>query len=363
MKRKLRVLHVVEGFCGGVFGALQGMVNGAGDDVEIVILHAMRDATPQNYKKIFKPGTIFIESKYLTREISPIQDYKACRELSRIVKKVQPDVVHLHSSKAGAIGRLALNGKKIPIFYSPQGYSFLMYQCSAAKRKMYYMLERMLGKRTSITVASCKGEFESAKKVSNRATYIDNGIDPEELDCFELDIEKRSTNLTVCTLGRVVGQKNPGLFNRIAERFPHIRFIWIGGGELENELTSSNIEITGWLPKDKALEIMMDASVFLLTSFYEGLAFSIMEAMYLKRLCVVSKIPGNVDAIEDGKTGYLCETFDDYVSVFEKLQHSGINESMLCAAREHIVHELNQNVMAHKYLKLYQQEIEAIAKK
>ena len=101
MENKLKVLHVVEAFCGGVFGALQGMVNGANDDIQMYVFHAMRPTTPKNYKEIFKPGTVFIESKFLTREIDPAMDLKACKELQKVVKDVRPDVVHLHSSKAG----------------------------------------------------------------------------------------------------------------------------------------------------------------------------------------------------------------------------------------------------------------------
>lgn len=354
----MRILHIVEGFSGGVFGALQTMVNGTDDRHQIYIMYVMRDATPKNFKEMFKTGTQFIESKYLTREIRPLQDIHACAEVRRVVREIQPDVVHLHSSKAGAIGRLALNGKKIPLFYSPQGYSFLMYDASRAKRAMYFVMEKLLGLRPSLTVASCAGEYESAKRVSRRACYINNGIQTAELDQYHLDIEHRPETMTVCTLGRIVSQKNPALFNQIAQQFPDVKFIWIGGGELADKLTSPNIEITGWLNKDKALEIMMNASVFLLTSFYEGLAFSIMEAMYLKRLCVVSKIPGNVDAIEDGKTGFICDTLEDYVRVLRRVQREGIDEQMLTAARDRIIRELNQEVMASSYEKIYQAEMD-----
>lgn len=359
----MRILHIVEAFSGGVFGALQVMVNGTDERHEVYILHIVRAETPKAYKEIIKPSVHFIESKYLTREISPMRDLRACAEVRRVVREVKPDVVHCHSSKAGAIGRLALNGRKIPILYSPQGYSFLMYDASRAKLAMYFAMEKLLGFRPSLTVASCAGEYDSAKRVSRRACYINNGIQTAELDRYHLDIERRPEQMTVCTLGRIVSQKNPVLFNQIAERFPDTKFIWIGGGELADRLTSPNIEITGWLPKDKALEIMMNASVFLLTSFYEGLAFSIMEAMYLKRLCVVSKIPGNVDAIADGETGFICDTLDDYVRVLERVQREGIDERMLAAARERIVKELNQETMAARYEELYQEEIDRIKKK
>lgn len=356
----IKVLHIVEAFSGGVLGALQTLVNGMSEDFHSYILYNARQESPLEPQKIFKPEVTLIRAQHLTREIKPKEDFAAMREVRRVFREVNPDVVHLHSTKAGAIGRLALNGKKVPIFYSPQGYSFFMPDCSESKRKMYHLLETMLGYRPSITVASCKGEYDSAKIVSRRATFINNGINTDELDHFGLDFNKRPKEISVCTLGRIVPQKAPEMFNRIAEAFPEVKFVWIGGGELREKLTSPNIEVTGWLTKEAALNKLMESSVFMLTSLYEGLAFSIMESMYLNRLCIVSKIPGNVDAIENGKTGYVCESLDDYIHVIRQLLDNGIDSRMVEAAHARVVKELNQTVMADRYEQLYLKEIEAL---
>ena len=359
----IKVLHIIEAFAGGVLGALQTLANGLDDSFEQYILYNERSESPNEPEKLFKISIKLIRSEHLTREIVPREDLAAIREVRRVFAEIQPDVVHLHSTKAGAIGRLALNGKKVPILYSPQGYSFLMYQCSAAKRKMYHILESVLGTRPSLTVASCQGECDSAKEVSRRSTFINNGINTDELDRFVLDYEKRPQEIVVCTLGRIVPQKDPALFNRIAEAFPSVKFVWIGGGELRDKLTSPNIEVTGWLSKEEALQKLMSASVFMLTSLYEGLAFSIMEAMYFKRLCVVSRIPGNVDAIQDGETGYVCGTFEKYAGVIKHLLENGIDQTMLDRARERVEKELNQHMMAEQYGQLYRKEIARIREK
>lgn len=356
----IKILHIVEAFCGGVLGALQGMVNGMDAKFQIYVLHAIRAESPKQPEKIFKKGTALIHSEHMVREIIPSEDIAAIKEIRRVFAEIQPDVVHLHSSKAGALGRLALNGKEVPIFYSPQGYSFLMNDCSGWKRKMYFVLEKLCGLRPSVTVASCNGEYEFAKKVSRKATYIDNGINTKELDSFGLDFTHRPEKFRICTLGRIVPQKDPLLFNRIAKAFPKVQFVWIGDGEERKKLTSPNIEVTGWVEKKEALKTMMNCSVFMLTSVYEGLAFSIMEAMYYKRLCIVSRIPGNVDAIEDGKTGYICGTFEEYVQVIQQLQDDGIKEEIVEAAHSRILKELNQTVMAKRYEELYIRGIEAV---
>ena len=183
----------------------------------------------------------------------------------------------------------------------------------------------------------------------------------DEIDKLNLDVECQS-GISVCTLARISKQKNPEMFNRIAEVFPNIRFTWIGDGDLRDQLTSPNIEVTGWLPKNQALAKMMESDVFLLPSLWEGLPISGLEAMYLKRLCIVSDIPGNIDAIEQGKTGYVCTTLEDYAKVLTGIMTKEIDAQMLAAARERVNQEFSQRVMVDRYMEVYQQGADALGR-
>ena len=78
-----------------------------------------------NYKDYFDKRIHLIEVKNFGRAIDPAKDIAAFFEVKKIAAEIKPNVIHLHSSKAGAIGRMAFNGK-IPMFYTPHGYSFLM---------------------------------------------------------------------------------------------------------------------------------------------------------------------------------------------------------------------------------------------
>lgn len=64
---------------------------------------------------------------------------------------------------------------------------------------------------------------------------------------------------------------------------PEIEFVWIGDGELKSRLLADNIKVTGWVNKAKALDILNDTDIFLLTSLWEGLPMALLEAMYLKK--------------------------------------------------------------------------------
>ena len=68
------------------------------------------------------------------------------------------------------------------------------------------------------------------------------------------------------------------MFNEIAKNFPNIQFTWIGDGELRSELTSKNITITGWLERKDVLKELNNNDIFILTSLWEGLPISLLEA-------------------------------------------------------------------------------------
>lgn len=90
-----------------------------------------------------------------------------------------------------------------------------------------------------------KSEDEEAKKFSKRTAYIETGVNLADLSASLDGIKPiKNDKFTVFTLGRACVQKQPALFNRIAELVPEAQFVWIGNGELENELTASNIEVT-----------------------------------------------------------------------------------------------------------------------
>ena len=190
--------------------------------------------------------------------------------------EIKPDVIHLHSSKAGAIGRVAFNGK-IPMFYTPHGYSFLMENYKPMKRRM---------------------------------------------------------------------------FNQIAESLPDVKFVWIGDGELREQLTSKNIEITGWADRSTAIRYAVNADVFLLPSRWEGLPISLLESMYMKKVCVVSNVIGNRDVIHNEENGFVCTKVEDFVKAIKECQSE--DGKLVERAYQDILKMYNTKVMAEQYSRKYE---------
>lgn len=355
---KKKVLHIVEAFGGGVFTVLCDLINGLSDEFEIVVAYSLRPQTPKNFKKYFNKDIKFIEIKNFTRSINFKKDIKALKEVRSIVKEEEPDIVHLHSSKAGIIGRLGIHARKIKMLYNPHGFSFLKLDDSKLKRFMYKAIEKcaaIINHRCTI-VGCSKGEYEEARKLNKNSICINNGINIEKLKEETKNLKEKEIdyeNLKICTVGRVGFQKNPKMFNEIAEKFPNLQFTWIGDGELRNELISTNITITGWKERKDVLKELNNNDIFLLTSLWEGLPISLLEAMYMKKVCIVSDVIGNRDVIDNGRNGYVGKSVDNYVEIINKVLKKIKNESIKDEEWKDIQEIYNINNMVKEYKKEY----------
>lgn len=353
---KKKVLFFVEAMGGGVFTYVTNLANGLSNDFDVYVAYATRPQTPKDYKKYFNKNIHLIKVKNFKREIS-FSDIRAFFEMKKICKLVKPDIIHLHSSKAGLLGRFAFNGNNIPLFYTPHGYSFLMKNISPFRRKFYWLLEKVAGLRHCTTISCSYGENIETGKLTTSRLYVDNGINIKEIDkALKGKTKKRGDSFTIFTIGRVSVQKNPSLFNKIASKFPNINFVWIGDGKLRKSLTEKNIKITGWLTSEETLKRAANYDMFLLTSEWEGLPMSLLEAMYLKKVCVASNVIGNNNVIENGKNGYLCSNIREYCSAINKVIE-GNNAKIISAAYSDIINHYNSDKMATEYIKIYREAI------
>lgn len=356
---KPRLLYFVEAMGGGVFTYIVDLANSLVDDWDVYIGYAVRNQTPQSYRDYFDERVHLIEVKNFARSTSITKAIKAGQEMKRIAKAIRPDVIHLHSSIAGAIGRVVFNTKKTPVFYTPHGYSFLMQGESGKKRLAYKLVEQFCGKSQATTIACSPGEYQEALKVSKQAVEVDNGININQLqELIDTTDTSKINHYDVFTLGRISVQKNPRLFNEIALKLPKLKFLWIGDGELRSELTAPNIIVTGWLTRHEALKYSLNSDTFMLTSLWEGLPMSLLEAMYMKKLCVVSDVIGNHDVISDGVNGYVCQTINDYYNKIT-ISGGGTRQTLIDCAYKDVLEHYNTKVVSKAYDQLYQAAIKS----
>lgn len=250
------------------------------------------------------------------------------------------------------MGRWCFDGKKIPLFYTPHGYSFLMSNHSRGKRFLYRLIETITAKRQCTTISCSYGEHQETLNLTKNAVYVNNGINVKKLRETMNQVESTKHPLTVFTLGRICYQKNPSLFNEIASAMPDARFVWIGDGELRQELVSANIEVTGWIDRISAIQCAIQGDVFLLTSRWEGLPMSLLEAMYMKKLCVVTDVIGNRDVICNKKNGFVCKKLDEFIQAIRSDKTDYIEQAFHDIEERYTI-----SVMAQGYVDIYKKAL------
>lgn len=298
----MKIVHVVECFAGGVFSFLSNLTNELDREDYIIIYGTNRDNIPKNFKEQFPSKTQFIPWENAGRSLNPIKDIKALRELYTILEKIDDiDIIHLHSSKAGFLGRIVsfLLGKSSRTIYTPHAISFLRLDVSPKKRKIFIWMERFASFFGGKIVACSQSEKEAIEEQGiKNVTFINNGIKPLQIE----KEENTSNKITIISVGRLSIQKNPKLFNDIALEFkdnPNIQFIWCGDGELKSELSSQNIKCTGWIERKTLENYLANADIYLSTSLWEGLPLSVLEAMSIGLPVILSDCVGNRDLVEN----------------------------------------------------------------
>ena len=347
-----KILMVCEAFGGGVFTYVSQLCNDMVDDFDVYLAYSLRPQTPKNYREFLDTRVHLIQVKSWDGKpiTNIINDRKVIKELQKIEAEVQPDIIHLHSSIAGGIGRLAFNGKNNTVLYTPHGYAHIL-MGPGMKSKMYKLMEQILGKRNCITLTCCKSEDEVAKTLCKRTAYIETGVNLKDLGEALDGIEpEKNDKFTVFTLGRACVQKQPALFNRIAQLVPEARFVWIGNGELESELM--DCEVTGWKPRKEALAMAKGADAFILCSLGEAIAMSLIENMYIKKLVLVSNTMGNKSVIHDGVNGYVCETAEEYAEKI-KAAMKKFPAELPEKAYQDVLEIYNTDVMKKKFVGFY----------
>jgi glycosyltransferase involved in cell wall biosynthesis len=361
--RQLRVLHVVEAYGGGVLTAVNQLVNDlARESHDVVLVHGLRPETPEDFPALLAPSIRCIALP-MTRRIAPLSDLRALIALWRLLRRERPDVVHLHSSKAGFLGRLAarLAGHR-NVFYSPHGFAFQGAHQGARLRATYRVLERLAARFSDATVVACsESEKTLALDVARRVALVENAVNPQELERVAPAAHERSPRIpTVAALGRTDPVKRPELFAQVARLVREhagvpVRFLWIGGGRHAFD-ADAGVEQTGWLPRDMALRRLADeVDVLLQTSACEGLPMSVLEAKAFGVPAVVTDVPGNRCAVAQGVSGFVRPDHAHALAeaVTRLIRAPALRERMARAAREEARTRFSNTRSLRDWLALY----------
>ncbi len=317
-----KVIQIVE--CGGPGGTgnqVAALCNGLDPArFEVSLVYNVRPGSDADaYRAEARGAAVAVRVEALTREISPLKDAAAFWRLYRLFRDERPDVVHAHSSKAGALARPAAWLAGVPlVYYTPHGYGFLQKDRSAPSRALYWLAELSVSWIGTI-VAVSPSEAALARRLS-WGKKVEVVCDPFLGQWPDAAARREANALRVGSCGRLTFARNPDAFVNLSQRLTDSRnkltCVWIGGGEdeqrirrqLENMNLGLKVEVTGWLEHEQAQEKLRDLDVVIHFSRWDGLSNAVLEAMAYGLPIVASDHPGNRDAIVHGETGFLAKS-------------------------------------------------------
>lgn len=317
----MHICHIIGRLIGGPVTSIRHLaLDQIAQGHEVSCVFGSKEASVETLRPYF-PEPIRLIPFDVGREIVLREDLRALRQLTAILRTLQPDIAHLHSSKAGTLGRLSCRKLGIPNVYSPRGISFLRRDVSKPTKALHMGIEAAMALIGGPVVACSAGEHAAIRRLPCDVTMIPNQIDIAEIEGLADGPAPPPGPFHVAISSRIEAQKNPALVARLIASAPaEWRWTWVGGGPLEHLLHNiPNLRITGWLDRPTALKEIRHADVLLHATAWEGMPHSILEAMALARPVVTTNVEGNRDLVEDGKTGLVCQDEEALLSALRRL--------------------------------------------
>lgn len=283
----------------------------------------------------------------LKRELSLINELKTYIQFKRLYLKYKPDVIHLHSSKAGILGRLAFPRNKL--IYTVHGFDSIR-----VNYRKYLPLERILQARCKAIVGVSEYDKRNllSEGISNNVKMIYNGIfSPKHID--DNPFKQIKYLRKVLCVARLSSPKRWDVFFEVANLLPQYAFIWIGNQCECEDKYPENVFFMGSLPIAGAYNEYAD--LFMLPSDYEGLPMTIIEAMSMGKPVVTSNVGGISEIVVNDENGYTVENIPEAFAkkIFYILEHQDIYNRFSQTALERYQKDLTVEKMVNGYMKIY----------
>jgi len=369
-KNKIKILHVAQA-AGGVDRYIRMLLKYLDKDKFENVLVCSQDFHEEDYRDLVDS----FEQVEMTRAIGG-NDLRAIKEVRTLIKKYNPDIVYAHSSKAGAIARVADIGLKNHCVYNPHGWAFNM-RCSAKKKAMYTAIEKIAAPFCDKIICISDAEKQSAldKRIckEDKLQVIFNGVDIEAYENgVHGAVKRRELNIpedafVVGMVGRMSSQKAPDVFVKMAkkvkEAVPNAHFIIVGNGNQEAEIRkyaedngfSDSLHITGWVDNPMSYVELFDVACLL--SRWEGFGLALPEYMMAGKPIVASSVDAIPNIIRGGENGLLVEVDDDIgasEAVLRIYREDGLRDRLVAQGMEDVHNRFNARRVSEEHGKLFE---------
>ncbi len=256
----------------------------------------------------------------LIRAIRPAVDFRAYRELRRSIRRLGPEVVHTHSSKAGIIGRAAAWAEGVPaVVHTIHGLSFGPSE-SPAKNRLYIALERWAARRCHAIVGVCDAMAEQALAAGvgrpEQYSTVYSGMDveaflnpPRPRDAVRRELGLADDEVAFGTVARLFERKGHddilAAAPAVLRANPRVRFVFIGDGILRDRLRADAdrlgvghaVQFTGLVPPDRIPELLNAIDAVVHPSLREGLARVLPQALLVGRPAISYDVDGAKEVV------------------------------------------------------------------
>lgn len=304
-----------------------------------------------NYKDLPLDG-LYDELECVSHQIdfsrSPLSsdNIKAYGQLKKVIEEGNYDIVHCHTPNASVITRLVCRSfrKKtgLKVFYTAHGFHFYK---GAPKLNwlVYYPIEKICSRFTDKLITINKEDYELAKRkfCAKEVYYVPGvGIDLSKFENIQVDRKAKRREIGVpedafllLSVGELNENKNHQVIIKALAKLnnPDVHYAIAGVGDKKDYLlslakelgVSKQLHLLGY--RDDIPELNCSADVFCFPSIREGLSVSLMEAMACRMPCVVSKIRGNVDLIDEcGGEYFIPQNYAEcYMALKEIINRDG----------------------------------------
>ena len=296
----------------------------------------------------------------LGRQINPIKDHYAFKQLLEIVKEIKPDILHTHTFKAGFIGRMKTKeinkaaGKQVKFVHTFHGHLFDDPEFSGLKSLIITSFERRFAMRSDaiITVGNQVGKELLEREIGQpeQFTNIPPGVEP-----LELPKSKPRTKVTIGWIARVTGVKNPMRALEIAKLFPDAQFLIAGGGDMLEQVKAKapkNTKVLGWTDAPK---LFAACDIILSTSENEGMPIALVEAQLASKPVVATNVGGVAEVVINNKTGFVTKknTKDLAVALEKLITSKALRTTQGRAAKAHATKAFSVEKMIKAHVSLY----------
>ncbi len=376
---KIKILFGLEAAGGGALKHLVYLVTRLDNNIFdlTVILSNVRNKNIKEEIAQIKSANAKVFIVPMCREVNPVKDIRSFLYISSLIRRKKFDIVHAHSSKAGALFRLAASLRRIPlIYYTP--HCFYFQGKKGLKKTFFVLLEKLLARITTKIIVSeneqqelIKNNISPASKVIN----INNAIDFDEYQESKEVIKTKTkygineNAFIVGAVGRLVPQKGWDTYiyaaNEVLKSYPETVFLIVGDGELQEEIQDliiklnieGNIILTGHVQEIYKIYGIID--VLVNTSLWEGLSYVFLEAMKYKKPIVATNT-GCDSSIIHKETGFI-SPIKDFYSIAEKIIILLEDKSLVIKMGEKGMEQLTQKysfeLFINKHEELYKKHI------